>query len=216
VTDRPDDQQLRSRTQAAAPAPLHGTEDAAGAAVAPATATTPLAALLSRHLLQEREVLQLLLKPSQWFIVTSSLRFAAIVLIAVIAAQLLEDRLNYNYSARGYAELATFLIAGRVMWATLQWMGRLYLLTDLRILRLGGVFRIDIVACPLRKVARTRLTRTMRERLLHLGSIEILPQTDTDESLPDFAWQTIARPVQVQEQIVAAINRAKHPGRGCP
>jgi hypothetical protein len=94
----------------------------------------------------------------------------------------------------------------------LQWMGRLYVLTDMRILRLSGVFNINIFDCPLRKVARTRVVRSMRERLLRLGSIEVTP---CDADCPPGIWNTIAKPDLVNDQIVAAINRAKA-GRGTP
>ena len=53
-----------------------------------------------------------------------------------------------------YIETTIFLIAGRVMGAVLQWMGRLYVLTDQRIIRLAGVFISDLYDCPLRKVSR--------------------------------------------------------------
>lgn len=98
------------------------------------------------------------------------------------------------------------------MWSVLQWMGRLYLLTNLRIVRLSGIFSVDIFDCPLRKVGRTRLVSAVRERLVGLGSIEIVPQ---DESSPTGLWQTIRHPVEVHEQIVATINRAKQGGRPC-
>jgi hypothetical protein len=92
------------------------------------------------------------------------------------------------------------------MWAVLQWMSRLYILTDLRIIRLSGVFTLDVFDCPLRKIARTRILYTVRERILGLGSVEIIP---ADENYPIGMWQTIARPVAINDQIVAAINRAK-------
>jgi hypothetical protein len=114
--------------------------------------------------------------------------------------------------ASRWVELAVFIMAGRVMWAVLQWMGRLYVLTDMRILRLSGVFNINIFDCPLRKVARTRVVRSMRERLLRLGSIEVTP---CDADCPPGIWNTIAKPDVVNDQIVAAINRAKA-GRGTP
>jgi hypothetical protein len=108
-----------------------------------------------------------------------------------------------------YVEAAAFAIAARAMWATLHWMGRLYVLTDQRILRIAGVFAIEIFECPLRRVSRTRLIPSLRERVLRLGSIEIIPE---DESRPCALWQTIAKPVEVQEKIQRAIRKAKQGG----
>jgi hypothetical protein len=82
-------------------------------------------------------------------------------------------------------------------------------LTDLRILRISGVFNVHIFDCPLRKVARTRLLFTARERVVGTGSVEIIPLA---EDQPDGVWQTIGRPRAVHEQVVAAINKAKQGG----
>lgn len=184
------------------------TEDAAAAAVAPAP--TALAALLTTHVLRDGELVLLILKPSFWFILFQSLGFAAAVAAAALAAALLDGRSQHQHAV--YLSVALFLVAGRVMWSVLQWMGRLYILTDLRILRLSGVFTVDIFDCPLRKVARTRLTLPIRERLLGLGSIEIIPRDDT---LPFAIWQTVAKPRQVHEKIQAAVKKAKQSGFGC-
>jgi hypothetical protein len=180
------------------------------AVVAPPRAgTSSLAALFAGHVLQDGELILLLIKPSLWFVLLSSLKFIAVVLILMISAALLDHQLPGRNSV--YQEFGLFVLAGRVMWAALQWMGRLYILTDMRIVRLSGVFNVEIFDCPLRKVARTRLHRTVRERLTGVGTIEIIP---SDEELPISYWNTVAKPVQVQEQIVAAITRAKQ-GPGC-
>src|SRR5205809_4224534 len=91
-------------------------------AVAPARfSTNPLAALMAGHVLQDGEVILLILKPSLWFILLSALRFVAVVVILMMAAALLDGRLPGRQSR--YQELGLFIIAGRCMWAVLQWMG---------------------------------------------------------------------------------------------
>lgn len=193
---------MKSRTT------IHPSESA-GAAVATPSATS-LATLVSRHVLRDGEVVILLLKPSVWFILLSSLRFAAVVLILMAAVFLFDLDDKYAFLSKlAVIESGIFLIAGRIMWAVLQWMGRLYVLTDLRVLTVSGVFNVSIFDCPLRKVARTRLLFTTRERLVATGSIEIIP---LDENAPEGVWQTIARPRQTHEQVVAAINKAKQGG----
>lgn len=167
--------------------------------------TTSLAHLLAGHILQDGELVLLILKPSRWWILLESLRFSAIVLIILLGLQLWPMNLTPR-TLTLIVEIGLLLIAGRVMWAVLQWMGRLYLLTDLRIVRLSGVFHVDVFDCPLRRVARTRLLRSFRERLVGRGSIEIIPQ---DEDLPIDCWVTIKHPHRVHEQIQSAINRAK-------
>jgi hypothetical protein len=184
-------------------------ENAEAAAVPASARATPLGALLAGHVLQDGEVVLLLLKPSPLYILLSTLRWAAVIAILLVFAKIYDQPLPGPNSS--YVMAGLFVYAGRLMWAVLQWMGRLYILTDLRILRLQGVFSIDLFDCPLRKVLRTRLTYTARERLFGLGSIEITP---IDDNCPIAQWQTIARPAQVHEQVAAAINRAKQGGFG--
>ena len=71
------------------------------------------------------------------------------------------------------------------------------------------MFNVQIFDCPLRKVARTRVLQSTRDRLLGVGSIEIIPM---DDDVPEGVWQTIAKPAQVHEQVVAQINKAKQGG----
>ena len=168
--------------------------------------------LLAGHILNDGEVVLLILKPSRWSIFFSVLPFCALLSIATAVAALccLENR-----SQHLIISAAGLLLAGRIMWATLVWMSRLYVMTDYRILRLAGVFSVELFDCPLRRVSQTRLTYSIRERLWFLGSIEIHPTYDHGDDLPQPAvWQTIRRPVEVHEQIRAAVNKAKSCGRG--
>lgn len=190
-------------------APVCSSESGATALPADDTAPSSLAALLTRHILHDGEIVILLIKPSWWFIVLHSLRFIAATLIVMIAAQvyrqLLPPRTPFYITWTGM-----ILISGRLMVGAMQWMARYYVLTDLRILRLQGVFAVDIFDCALRQVARVRRVTTTRERLLGLGTLEIIP---LKEESPIGLWQTIARPRQVYQTIIQAINRAKQGGR---
>jgi len=175
----------------------------AGAAIVTPSSTS-LAALLAGHVLRDGEAVLLILKPSFWFIVFNSARFTAMALLLVLSGAVFREHLP-NRSFHLWVEAAIFILAGRVMWAVCQWMGRLYVLTDQRILRISGVFTVDVFDCPLRKVAATRVVYSVKERLCRVGSIEIHPRVD---GIQMGLWQTIARPVEVNEAIVAAMNRA--------
>jgi hypothetical protein len=189
--------------------PMSGPMQAASdACSAPTAAVTPLGAMLARHVVRDGEVILLALKPSFWFILLSSLRFSGVVSILALGAIASESRYNREWF---YIEAAIFLIAGRIMWAVLQWMGRLYVLTDMRVIRLSGVFKLDIFDCALRKVARTQVSASVKERVCGTGTIEIVP---ADESCPSGFWQTVRRPAEVNELIVSTINRAKQHGYG--
>ncbi len=170
-------------------------------------AHTSLANLLAAHILRDGEVVLLVLRPSLWFILLSSLRFVIGAVLAIVCIAYFGNHSMWSHGTeRSFMELVISGLSVRLMWATLQWMSRLYVLTDLRVLSVSGVFNVSIFDCPLRKVARTRLVRTNEERATGVGSIEIIPQ---DDSLPFGLWQTIARPFAVHEQILATISRAK-------
>jgi hypothetical protein len=192
------------------PPPVYPSEGGAAATADAFPSRSSLAALLTGHILRDGEVVLLILKPSLWFILFGSLRLAAVVLIATIGAQLW---LHQPRVVGSIAYTGAFVLAGRVMWAVLQWMGRLYVLTDLRIVRLSGVFNVEIFDCALRKVATTRVTRTFREKLWRLGSIEIIP---SDDSCPPSVWQTVRRPEEVNAKIRSTVDRAKQGGLPCP
>src|SRR2546423_10939209 len=148
--------------------------EGAGAAAVHPPAATSLAQLVSRQVLRDGELVILLLKPSLWYILLSALRFAAVVLLAMIATRVFDDYLP-PLNKLAITEAGVFLIAGRVMWAVMQWSSRLYVLTDMRIISIWGVFNASVFHCPPRKIARARLIFSARERLLRVGAVEILP-----------------------------------------
>ena len=53
---------------------------------------------------------------------------------------------------------------------------------------------------------QSRIVRSMRERIVRAGTIEITPSID---SCPTGYWNTVSNPIDVQEQIQAAITKAK-------
>ena len=176
------------------------------AAISPAR-TTSLGVIVRAHVLRDGELVLMILKPSLWFIVFSSIAFAIVVaFLAALATTI--DRHTHDYF---YLEGAIFLITGSLMWSLLQWMGRIYILTDQRILRITGVFSIEIFECPLRKVFRVRMVSAPREKLVGTGSIEIIP---AEETAPSAVWQTISHPKEILERLRSAIAKAKQSGPG--
>ncbi|MFI5382545.1 MAG: hypothetical protein ACHRHE_24910 [Tepidisphaerales bacterium] len=189
------------------PAPVFPSESGANAAAPVVDFVTPLGQLLAGHVLRDGELVLLILRPSRWFILLSSLKFLAATATFMALAAIYDDFLRHL--SRQYLQVGLFLIIGRLMWATLQWMGRLYLLTDMRIVTIKGVFTLEIFDCPLRKVARTLLERTFKEQICRIGSIVIVPQ---DEQVPFGSWRMVAKPRRVHEFIKATIARAKQGG----
>jgi hypothetical protein len=164
----------------------------------------PLGALMAKHLLRDGEIIQLMLRPSRWFILLTSLRFLTLVAILICVSVIyLHD---HGRDPRRFIEIGVGIMAGRVMWAILQWMGRLYVLTNLRILSIKGVFNTEVFDCPLRKVARVSLEAPYKEKIFFVGSVTIIPQ---DEQMPIGCWWIISQPLQVYQIIRRSIQNAR-------
>lgn len=169
------------------------------------TARMPLAVLLAGQVLQDGEIVQIIIKPSRWFIVINSLLFCTGVIVIVSLLHLSRWQPLGTLSAS--VQLGILLCAARLMWSVLQWSGRYYLLTNLRIIRLSGVFDVEIHSIPLRKVSSVKLYRTISERLLNKGSLEIAGQ-----DFPMIFWQTISRPADHLERVTIAVKKSQQNG----
>lgn len=179
-----------------------------GAVIAEPLPASSLAALLTAHVLRDGEVVLLLLKPSLWLIIFQSISAAATALLLYLIGRVFNERLPL-LSHVMTLNLTIFIIGVRLMWATVVWMGRFYLLTDRRVVRVAGVFNIDIQDCALRKVDHTKLVYSIKERLCGVASIEIHPK-ESEDACPVNVWRTVPRPTEVREQIEAAVRRAQN------
>lgn len=173
---------------------------------ADAAVVTPLATLLAGNVIPQGELVHLLIKPSRWFIFLNSLRFAVTTALFIGAFFALRGQLAVSRPL--VLQFGLFLIAARVMWSVVQWMGRYYILTDLRLVRVSGIFDIEIQSCPLRKVEAVNFYTTVGERLLGKGCVEM---TNPDKKM---TWQTVSRPHRVHRMVAAAVARAKSNGCG--
>jgi len=72
------------------------------------------------------------------------------------------------------------------------------------VLRIRGVFRVDVFQCPLQNIRRATLTAGGVERLCGMGTIVF--DTDTDSEEP--CWLHIARPADVNAKVQDALRRA--------
>ena len=106
---------------------------------------------------------------------------------------------------------AVALGAARVGFALLQWVARLYVLTNRRVLRLMGILNIDLFECPLTKIQNTYLTLAWYERLTGLGTIAF---ATAGTGGIEASWAYVNHPLEVHERIRSAIHRAQRPGNG--
>ena len=173
----------------------------------------PIAAmndLLPANLLDGDEIVILAMKPSLWFVLFVSFRWIlamALVLFLVGKWGQQFPLLDRPMVLQGAVALA----AARLGFALLQWVSRLYVLTNRRILRLMGILNIDLFECQLTRIQNTYLTMTWYERLARLGSISF---ATAGTGGIEASWWHVNHPLEVHERIRAAIHRARGPANG--
>jgi hypothetical protein len=178
----------------------------------PGDAAEPLdprvATMLPAQLLQPGELIILLLKPSPWFIVLEALGTLAVlaVLFGLVALAPSSNRL---FSLLGMGRqnvlfLIVVLAALRLTWQTLDWLSRVYLLTDRRMVRIFGVLRIQVFECQLKMIQHTVTTFSIRERLFGLGTIGF---ATAGTAFTEAYWRMLARPLEVHRLVVQTLQR---------
>lgn len=161
-------------------------------------------ALLPSSLLQDGEVVILLLKPSPWYLLLGSLKSLAGVAI-VLAAVLWLDSLGYRFvGRRDLVLLAIFVVGGRLFWQFLEWLSRIYVLTDRRVIRVKGVIRVQIFEAQLSQIQHTETLFSLRERLFGLGSIGF---ATAGTAVTEAYWEMLARPLDVHRIVVQTLSR---------
>ncbi len=184
----------RRHREAAAQAEGHG-----GAAIG-----LPAREIVPAHLLDGGEIVHFAIKPSPWYVVLVSLRWMATgVLLAILGSA---EFVPVGYRWYLY-QAAVWVVAARLVWATLEWVSRLYVLTNRRVMRLRGVFTVDFFECSLERIQNTGIVLTLPERLVRAGSISF--QTASGQSA---SWRTVPRPLELHEQLLKAIQKAQNRG----
>lgn len=168
------------------------------------------AALLPQQLLQGGEVIILLIKPSPWYIVLESLRFLAVI-AALLAAALASTgwlagytKLDLVLTKLDLVLLALGIMGARLVWQFLEWLSRVYVLTDRRVIRIMGFFRVQVFETQLKKIQHTVTLFSIRERLFSLGTIGFATAgTDAVEAI----WRMVSKPLEVHRVVIETLNR---------
>jgi len=169
-----------------------------------ATLAGSLSGVVPTHLVSEGEQIIFAVKPSLWFIVFYSAKTVALVLALVLGLSYFLDTGSQNYMSA--LKVASAIIFFQLFFAFLEWLSRLYVLTDRKVVRMRGFFNIDIFEAPLIKIQNTYLTFAIHERIVGLGSI--LFATAGTAGI-EANWQNINQPLKTHELVRAAIRDAQ-------
>lgn len=162
------------------------------------------AAMLPVELIQPHEIIVLLLKPSPWFIVLAPLRTLIALAVATWIGATLSDYLNLAFATSDVVLLGVALVGFRLFWQFLEWLSRVYVLTDQRMIRVRGVLRVHVFECRLNQIQHTEAVFSIRERLFALGTIVF---ATAGTGLPEVYWQMVARPLEVHRRVVETLRR---------
>lgn len=167
----------------------------------PGGAVLSLGAVVAQQLISNDEIIYFAIKPSPWFVVLASARWLCLAITLCVLACTRFVPLGYQWYIW---QLGVWIAVLRLGWGILEWVSRLYVLTDRRVLRIRGVFNVELFECYLSRIQNTYLTISLGERTTLTGSISF--QTAGTDALA--SWQTIARPLEAHEKLREAIARA--------
>lgn len=189
----------------------------------PAAAAHRAAEVAAERILRDGETILLAIKPSPWFVLLVSWPVLLIAGGAAAAVALAAEGFGVALPVRTIGWFCAAAAAGRVVMACFQWAGRLYVLTDLRVIWMRGVARVEVLDHPLRRIELAEVAASPGQRLLGVGTLCFEPPAaprsaaaaDADNSLAavagpcEHAWVDIARPAQVAKAVNDAIRRMR-------
>jgi uncharacterized membrane protein YdbT with pleckstrin-like domain len=94
-----------------------------------------------------------------------------------------------------------------IAWQGLEWVCRIYVLTDRRVVRVTGVLRQHIADIPLERVQNLIVYRSIRERVFGLGTVGI---SAAGTAWPEIAWVMLGHPDRVLGVLRASVGRPGH------
>lgn len=161
---------------------------------------------VAEQLLQDGEVILLALKPSAWFVVLMSWPVLAAAGLAAAGAYVTTRYYGMNVPAGTVMLLCLGAALARLLWGCLQWAGLLYLLTNLRVLRVRGITNPDVAFCLLKALGKIDVAAGVAERSLGVGSLLFFKPGGGETSL---LWPCVARPDDVKEAVEEAQRRLR-------
>ena len=171
----------------------------------PAHLTVAAADLVPADRLEDGEIVLLAVKPSRWLALLASWPVLIAAAAVAGAAWVAETLWAPGVNGRVVAMFCSAVACTRVTVACFQWLGRLYVLTNRRVMRFGGVLHQDFWQCPLRQLDEAHLAVTLRERLVGIGSLWFQRR---DDSHGGGSWMYLAEPAEALRAVTEARRRA--------
>ena len=162
----------------------------------------PLRGILRRYVPADEHVV-LWLHPSAWFIFLRSVWVVVFVVLLVLGVRYAAGVVDLPRVVEWAAWIGVVVVAGAVVWQTLEWLSRLYVLTDKRMLAVAGVVRQSVTDVPLRNVRNVVVVRGLMDRLLGLGT---LGASTAGTAGYEVVWVELDRPDEVMRVVRKAVD----------
>jgi len=170
----------------------------------PATASPDVAEDMAEELLSGGEIILLMVRPSLLFIVLGASTSLIAICLAVVALALLARYAGLGLGDGQVFTLGAIALGARLAWQILEWSGRLYVLTDRRVVTRAGVLRARVDEVMLGEVSGATTIASPPERFTGLATIVVRGLPD---DAPRTAWIMVRQPQRVREQILRAVRR---------
>ncbi|MEE9404620.1 MAG: PH domain-containing protein [Algisphaera sp.] len=161
-------------------------------------------ALLPRDLLQPGEIIVLLVKPSALYIALSCLKSLTLIVLLTVLGVSIARATDTHDLAQQLAIGGLVLLLARLAWQFFEWLSRVYVITDQRIITVSGVLQVRVFEAPLKQIAHSELFFSLRERLFALGTL-VFSTAGTARS--EAAWEMVANPLDVHAKVVKTLKR---------
>jgi len=192
-----------SPRQAAAEASSGPTSPSPGA-LHPKDAAFHAATMIPAQLLQPGEIIVLLLKPHPLYIFLACLKTLTILLLLAALGIMLDNKLNMGGARQNLVVLSFAAIAGRVFWQVLEWLSRVYVMTDQRVITVAGVLRVRVFESPLNQITHSEMSFSLRERIFMLGTLSFFT---AGTAVAEASWHMVSKPLDVHQKVVETLRR---------
>ncbi|MBB6430489.1 PH domain-containing protein [Algisphaera agarilytica] len=162
------------------------------------------ATMIPAQLLQPGEVIILLLKPHPLYILLWPLKTLTIMtLFTLLGVLFARDAEAYDL-AQNIVIAGVLLITARLFWQLLEWLSRVYVMTDQRVITVAGVLRVRVFETTLQNITHSELLFSLRERLFALGSLGFFT---AGTAIAESYWVMVAQPLDVHAKVVETLKR---------
>jgi hypothetical protein len=164
-------------------------------------------AIFARDLLEDGELILLAVRPSAWYVLLAAGPVLMVAVPIAVLSYLLVTHAGWkaSFSPNAMAAICAAAAGLRLAIAFTQWMGRVYVLTNRRVLRLRGLAQPVVIDRRLKDISAVEPVASGAERMLGLGGL--LFRTGRTVAW-ELNWTHLAHPAKVYEIVQEAIRKA--------